>query len=162
MDYVFVGKVVNTHGIKGEIRISSDFEMKSTVFVVGNEIIIRGIKHKIMSYRIHKGYDMVTLEGLNDINQVLDFKGQKVFVDRASLNLESDEYILEDLIDMLIINNDCELGVVSDYTTGLNPLLVVLNNDKTYYIPLKGDFITSVDKAAGKIYVSDEAKELML
>lgn len=32
MDYVFVGKVVNTHGIKGEIRISSDFEMKSNRF----------------------------------------------------------------------------------------------------------------------------------
>lgn len=162
MDYVFVGKVVNTHGIKGEIRINSDFEMKSTVFVVGNEIIIRGVKYKIMSYRIHKGYDMVTLEGLNDINQVLDFKGQKVFVDRASLNLENDEYILEDLIDMLIINNGKELGVVSDYTTGLNPLLVVVYNGKSYYIPLKGNFITNVDKVAGKVYVSNDVKELML
>ena len=31
-DYVCVGKIVNTHGIKGELRILSDFELKNKVF----------------------------------------------------------------------------------------------------------------------------------
>ena len=40
MDLVYVGKIVNTHGIKGELRIKSDFEKKDLVFKVGGKIII--------------------------------------------------------------------------------------------------------------------------
>jgi ribosomal 30S subunit maturation factor RimM len=36
MDLVYIGKIVNTHGIKGELRIRSDFEKKELVFKVGN------------------------------------------------------------------------------------------------------------------------------
>ena len=34
-DYIYIGKIVNTHGLKGEIRIISDFEFKDKVFVPG-------------------------------------------------------------------------------------------------------------------------------
>ena len=37
---VYIGKVVSTHGIKGEIKIISDFEYKDRVFVVGKKLII--------------------------------------------------------------------------------------------------------------------------
>ena len=71
MNNVYIGKVVNTHGIKGEIRILSDFPYKDKVFLIDNEIIIGNNKYIIKSYRVHKGYDMVTLDGYNDINDVL-------------------------------------------------------------------------------------------
>ena len=35
MDYINIGKIVNTHGIKGELRILSDFKFKDRVFVTG-------------------------------------------------------------------------------------------------------------------------------
>ena len=37
---LYVGKVVGTHGIKGEIRILSDFQFKDKIFVVGKKLII--------------------------------------------------------------------------------------------------------------------------
>ena len=40
MDNIYIGKIVSTHGIKGELRIISDFEYKDKVFVVGNKLII--------------------------------------------------------------------------------------------------------------------------
>ena len=40
MDKVYIGKIVSTHGIKGELKILSDFDYKSKVFVVGKKIII--------------------------------------------------------------------------------------------------------------------------
>ena len=57
-----VGKIVSTHGIKGELRILSDFEYKDKVFVVGNELIINNKPYKIRTYRRHKNFDMVTLD----------------------------------------------------------------------------------------------------
>ena len=62
MDKVYIGKVVTTHGIKGEIRILSDFKYKDKAFCIGNELIINNDILHIKSYRIHKGYDMVSFK----------------------------------------------------------------------------------------------------
>ena len=80
MDYIYIGKIVNTHGIKGELRIKSDFERKNIVFRPGFVLYIgKGyVPEKISSYRKHKDYDMVTFEGYNNINQVLNYKQRNV------------------------------------------------------------------------------------
>ena len=56
MEYLYLGKIVNTHGIKGEIRILSDFKYKSDVFKIGNNLYIgkNKIQEVINSYRVHK------------------------------------------------------------------------------------------------------------
>lgn len=162
MDNVFVGKIVNTHGIKGELRIKSDFELKSKVFKKGNVLIAKGIEYKINTYRVHKDFDMVTFEGINNINDVLFLKGSNVFVKREVLELDNDDYILSDLIDFEVALNDQVLGVVTDYTTGGNPLLCIDYDGKNYYIPLKGDFISQVDKENRIIKVEDSVKGLII
>ena len=68
MSKIVVGKYVNTHGIKGEIRIKSNFDYKDKVFQIGHKIIIDNEVYEINSYRVHKDYDMVTLIGIDDIN----------------------------------------------------------------------------------------------
>lgn len=161
MDKVFVGKIVNTHGIKGEFRIKSDFELKDRVFVVGNLIIIDGNTYEIMSYRVHKGYDMITIKGFSNINDVLPFKGKNVYINRDTLKLSDNEFILDDLIDVSVICNGETLGTVSDYTNGENPLLVV-KAKKDFYIPLKGNFIIKFDASTRSLYVSSSTKELMI
>ena len=47
MNKVYIGKIVNTHGIKGEIRLLSDFPFKDKVFVVGNNILVDDIEYKM-------------------------------------------------------------------------------------------------------------------
>lgn len=161
MEKVFIGKIVNTHGIKGEFRIKSDFEMKEKVFKIGNKIIIKNNTYEIASYRVHKGYDMITLTGFYDINQVIPFKGLNVFFNREDLELGNTDYILEDLIDMELYLDDELIGKAVDYTTGQNPLLCV-KNEKTFYIPLKGNFIKEVDLDNKRIKVSENVRGLML
>ena len=70
-----LGKYVNTHGIKGEIRILGDFSRKDLVFKPGFKIYIKENEYVIKSYRKHKEYDMITLEGINNINDIIDLKG---------------------------------------------------------------------------------------
>ena len=82
MKYVLVGKIVNTHGLKGEVRILSDFKYKDKVFIPDMNIYIGKDKicEKINTYRHHKIFDMITMNGYNDIDQVLKYKGDYVFV----------------------------------------------------------------------------------
>lgn len=161
MDKVFIGKIVNTHGIKGEFRIKSDFDLKARVFVVGKSIIIDDNSYEIRTYRVHKGYDMITLVDFDNINDVLPFKGMNAFVSRESLNLQDDEYLVEDYIGSDVILNSVTIGKVVDYIDGTNSLLEV-NGDKHFYIPLKADFIIRFDKHMKVLIVDDSVRGLML
>lgn len=74
MKMLYIGDLVNTHGIKGEVRIISNFKYKNIIFKPNNDLYINNEKLKIKTYRKHKNYDMVTFENYNDINDVLKFK----------------------------------------------------------------------------------------
>ena len=112
MNKVYIGKIVNTHGIKGEIRLLSDFPFKDKVFVVGNSILIDDIEYKINSYRRHKMFDMITLEGYNNINDVLFLMKKKVYFDKDKLVLSDEEILDEYLIKFnLIFKNMVKNGL---------------------------------------------------
>ncbi len=163
MEYLYLGKIVNTHGIKGEIRIISDFDKKDLVFKKNFPIYIGGRYKKeiIETYRIHKNYDMVTLKEINDINEVIKYKGLNVYIDRNDLDLKEDEYVLDDLLGFKIISENNEYGVIEDVIKNKNQILLSIKFEKHYYIPYNSNYIKEVDLKNKTIYVS-HAKELIL
>ena len=148
---VVIGKYIKPHGIKGEIRIRSNFKYKDRVFIIGNKIYINDQEYIINSYRVHKDYDMITLKGINDINQVLPFKGSLVYVDRESLNLKSNDYLDSDLINMNVYMNNVFKGKVLDinYLSNNKKLLVVNNK----FVPF--ELIKDIDFNNNKIIIEE-------
>ena len=152
MDLVYVGKIVGTHGIKGELKIKSDFERKNLVFKENNKIIINKEEHIIRTYRFHKIFDMITIDEYDNINDVLCFVGKSVYVSRDSLKLKEKDYLLNDLIGLDVVFNDTVYGIVKDYMNDKNPLLQI-EYDKNYYIPINSNYIKEVDLENKKIIV---------
>jgi len=142
MELVYVGKIVNTHGIKGELRILSDFELKNKIFNKGSKIFIDSNEYIIDSYRFHKIFDMITLTGYNNINDVLFLKGKKVYCRRDDLNLNENEYLISDLIGMDVYYNNELIGIIKDISRDKNPLIKLSNNK---LIPYNDNFIDSVN-----------------
>lgn len=163
MDYVYVGKIVNTHGIKGELRIRSNFDKKEIIFKKGFTLYVGEghVPEKIVTYRVHKEFDMVTFEGYDNINQVLNYLKMNVYVKRSDLSLDKDEYILEDLIGLNVIENGEMLGKVSEIVYNGSNILLSILGDNNFYIPKLGNFIKKVDLEKGIIEVQD-AKGLIL
>lgn len=130
---IYIGKYVNTHGIKGEIRIKSDFKYKDKVFFVGNTLIIDNQEFIINSYRRHKEYDMVSFKGITNINQIIDLKGSKVFV--FNISLDDGEYLDSTLIGFKVYMNNIYKGDVLDikYLNNSKKILVVNNK----YVPFE-------------------------
>jgi 16S rRNA processing protein RimM len=162
-NYVYVGKIVNTHGIKGELRIKSDFEKKSLVFIPGNILYIgkNYVPEEITSYRVHKEFDMVTFKNYNNINDVLKYLKEDVYVTRESLKLDKNEYVMDDLIGMSIIDNKINIGKVVDYVYNKANTLLVISGKSNFYIPMEADYIKNVDLTK-KIIETENAKELIL
>lgn len=150
MDYIYIGKIVSTHGIKGEVKIISDFFEKDKIFKKGFKLYITPLYHEevINTYRVHKNYDMVTFNGYNDINEILKYIGMGVYIKRSDLDLKEDEYLLSDLIGYVVYDNNELLGKVSGINFNNNVLLKI---DDIFYIPFIDEFIEKVDVKTKKI-----------
>ncbi len=143
MEYVCIGKLVNTHGIKGEVKLLSNFEYKNKVFVVGMNFYIGEDKEKVTvnSYRHHKVFDMVTFKEYNYINDVLKFKGKLVYVLKPDLALDNNSILDRDYIGMNAYYEGVLVGKVKDIIDNNGYKLMLIG---TKFVPFNKEFISSV------------------
>ena len=154
MKYIYIGKIVNTHGIKGEVRILSKFKYKSRVLKKYFKVYIGPSKEEqiINSYRPHKQFDMITLDGITNINDVLKYKGSNVYINKDDLELKSNEYLDEDLIGLKVILNDKVYGKVEKIKKDIYQDKIVVNKDGIMYmVPYVCDIIKNINLEEGTI-----------
>lgn len=151
MDLINIGKIVNTHGLKGEIRIISDFKYKKDVFKTNNIVYINNEKYIIKSYRFHKIYDMITLDSINTIEQAEELKGLNVYIDRTDYKF--DGYLNEDLIGLDVYDNEILKGKIVDVVKTISNDLLVIEGNKKHMVPNIPEFIKDVDLENNKIYI---------
>ena len=161
-DYVYVGKIVNTHGIKGEVRLLSSFEYKDLVFKTGIELYVGSNRESLIinTYRPHKEFDMITIKGIDNINDVLRYKGLKVYVKREILNL-GDKYLIEDLVGMDVLFNNATIGKVTEIMYNNSNILLHVVGEKSFYIPNNGNFVKKVNLKTKTVEV-ENVEGLML
>lgn len=162
-NFIEVGKIINTFGIKGELKIVSDFEYKEKAFTNGTNIYIGVNKDKeiINTRRVHKNYDLILFDGYTNINEVLKYKGEYIYILKSELNLNEDEYLISDLIGMEVYDNDLLLGVVIDYENNINNTLLKIKGEKNFYIPLIPVYIEKVD-VKNKRILTNNGKDLII
>lgn len=147
MKYVLIGKLVNTHGLKGEVKILSDFKYKSKVFIPGMKIYIGKEKQEeeIVTYRHHKIFDMITIKGYDNIDQVLKYKGDYVFVNKDDIKLSENEYLDEDIIGLDVYVNNKNIGTVRKIENHNGNEILVVHGEKDCLIPYNFDIIENVN-----------------
>ncbi len=151
--YRYIGRLVNTHGIKGEVRILSDIDYKDLVFKKGFNLYIgsKKIKETINTYRVHKNFDMVTFDGISNINDVLKYKGEDVYVLRSDIEgvITDEDFIGLD------VYTDKYIGKVTSILKGYNDILVIENETKKYMVPKLDNFIKNIDFENKKIIIEN-------
>ena len=154
MGKVYVGKIVSTHGIKGEVKIISDFEYKDKVFVVGNKLLIDDSDYIIKSYRHHKNFEMVTLNDYKDINEVLFLMKKKVFIGEEELNLLDNEVLDEELVTYNVVTTAGEEGKILEvfFASPGNKILRVML-EKEVLIPVKSPMLKEINKKDKKVLI---------
>ena len=157
MTLIKIGKIVNTHGIKGELRLLSKFPYKDKVFINNMTIYIdKKDKEIINTYRKHKNFDMITLKDYNNINEVLKYKGKNVYVNDSDIKLDNNKYLDEELIGLNVIYEDNNKGTIVDIERyDMTVLFNIKNNDKEYLIPYNDNIIDKIDINNKRIYIKD-------
>lgn len=151
-NYVEIGKVVNTFGIKGELKIVSESDFVDYRYAVGKTIFfkMRSVlkEVKVSSFRIHKGNILITIENILDINEVEKFIGAVVLADKNDVPpLEDGEFYIDDVVGLDAYDEDGKkLGVVSDVIIiPYNDLIEVeLLNGKKELIPYVDEYVLDI------------------
>lgn len=153
MNLIHIGTIVNTHGLKGELRILSSISFKEHVFLPSFVFYVEEKPYKVVRYRKHKQYDMVVLEGISSIEDALLLKGRDVFINRADVK---DIFIENDYIGMEVYSAKGNRGEVTAIVKGVmyNYLEVHLQ-EKKYYVPLVPAFIEKVNEQENKVFIQE-------
>lgn len=146
MNKLYIGKIVSTHGIKGEIKILSDFLFKDKAFKVGTNIIIDEKQYEIKTYRKHKKFDMITLDNYKDINEILFLMKKNVYKLKEELNLSKEEILDEDLLNFKVIDKNKNSGIIKEiFLASKNNKILRIKFDKEILIPLSSPMIKKID-----------------
>lgn len=152
MKYYNVGKIVNTHGIRGEVKVVVITDFPEERFKVGNQLFIDQqppLKVKINSVRQHKGFILLTFDGFTNINQVEQFKGQQLMVSEEDIHpLDDGQYYYHEIIGLTVITDDGrELGKIKEILSpGANDVWVVKRPKQSdLLLPVIDDVVKKVD-----------------
>ena len=152
VDYFEIGHIDNTHALKGEVRIVSDFKYKYVVFKEGNTIYINNNQYIIKSYRTHKNYDMVKLEGITNIEKAENLKGNLVYIKKEEYKFPG---VLDtDLIGLNVYDKTKYKGKVVDIEKSPLYTLLVIEGIKRHLVPNIDTFIKEIDLDKKKIYIN--------
>ncbi|ADG41251.1 16S rRNA processing protein [Leuconostoc kimchii IMSNU 11154] len=152
-NYFKVGTIVNTHGIRGEVKIMAITDFAADRFKKGAELQIdtkQGfLPMKVQSSRLHKNMWLVLFEGITNINDIEKYKTHDIYVyGEARQELDDDEYYYDEIIDSRVVDLDGhEIGVVSDImTTPANDVWTVKREGQPdALIPMIDDVVKNVD-----------------
>lgn len=152
-----MGKIVNTHGVKGEIKIypyTDDIQK----FVDFSFLYIEEVKTMIESVRIHKQMVLVKFEGVNSMNDAEALINKNIFMPRECVNDDSEGHYIVDLVGCEIVDeSNVAIGKLEDVLQNSAQDLYVIkryDNGKLFYLPVVDAFVKSIDIEAKRIVVS--------
>ena len=132
-NYYKVGKIVNTHGIKGEVRVISQTDFPDERYQVGETLYLfreqkEPLKLVIASHRKHKNFDLLSFEGYYNINQVEEFRdGTLKIAEDQQGELAENEFYYHEIIGLEVFDeHGTDLGQITEILSpGANDVWVV-------------------------------------
>ena len=158
-EYLELGQIVGTHGVRGEIRLnpwcdSPEFvrQFKTLYFDAhGNKSV------KVVSSRVHGNVALLKLDGVDSVESASALRNKILFMKRADAKIDDGSYFIAELVDCRVIDADdesVEYGVLSDVSeTGANDVWHIKKDGREYLLPAIPQVICDVDVKDGIIKI---------
>ena len=151
--YVEAGRIVNTHGINGEVKIEVWLDSPA-FFKTFKRLFINGAEKRILSAREHKQFIIARLEGVEDINAAMALKGKTVEILRADAHMKDGEFFVQDILGFTVVDEDGHaVGKLVDAFETPASMLYVVRGESEHLIPAVREFILGIDAEKEEIRV---------
>lgn len=158
-----VGKIVNTHGIRGEVRVISRTDFAEDRYQVGNTLHLfrenkEPLELTIASHRTHKNFDLLTFEGYHNVNDVEPLRDGILKINESQLtDLDEGEFYFHEIIGCTVYTDQGEeVGPIREILTpGANDVWVIKGKrGKDILIPYIEQIVKDVDIKAQKVIIT--------
>ena len=154
MELIEVGQIVNTHGIRGEVKLNPwtddlyDLLNLDVFYEKGGKVL------EVENSKVHKNVVIIKFSGINTMNDAEKMKGKTLYTEKTPL--PEGRYYIRDLIGLEVYEVDEKLGELTDVlNTGANDIYEVKTPDgKRIYLPVIDGVIGDVDLENKKMYVT--------
>lgn len=155
-DLLYIGKISNTFGIKGDLKLSLNQEIKKNNLTDFKLIFIKTLNEQIIPFQIQEYREakqnlIIHLKDLNNINDVEKFKSREVYFN----NLRNTFEIEVQIVDYNVYFNNLEVRVIDYMSNGFYGLIKVELNKNIFWVPLVEKYTSLFDKANHKIILKD-------
>jgi len=161
MEKLVIGKIINTRGLKGEVKVANYSSFIKERYKVGNEVFLSNdeinfISKKITHFSFNKGFVYLYFEDITDIDMANMYRDYTIYCSSENLNESKDVYHFLTLKDMEVIFNDKVIGkIINIESNGRQDLIRIDTGKKTFLIPFLKDFVVDVDTENKKIIVTN-------
>jgi len=155
MQLLEAGKIINTHGVRGEVKI--DVYCDSAAFLAQFPVLyLQGAPRKVLSARPHKHFLLVQFEGVLTVQDAMALKNQLVFLDKADVTLPEGQYFYEEIFGFRVYDAflEREIGVldrVLQYPA--QDIYVVKDGQREILIPAVAPFYERLDRESRTLFV---------
>ena len=152
-EFLEVGQIVNTHGIRGEVKLvpwadGPEFVLKFKTLYMHDTPV------RVLSAKVHKGSVILALEGVEDVNAAMALKGKVLSIRREDAKLPKGSFFLQDIIGADVVTEQGEVvGTLADVLDLPGNTVYVVKGEREILIPAVPEFILNTDADAGKITV---------
>ncbi|ERG66474.1 MULTISPECIES: ribosome maturation factor RimM [Exiguobacterium] len=161
MEWLYVGKIANTHGLKGELKLLAATDFPAERFKKGETLYLdvdgKKLPFEVTTYRPHKQFHLVTFKGLENINLVEKYKGMKLYVHVEHVHeLPEHEFYYHEIIGCEAVVDGEVIGVVDDiFETGANDVWVIKRPGKSdALIPYIESVVSDIDVEAKRVVIT--------
>jgi 16S rRNA processing protein RimM len=155
MEYFKVGKIVNTHGVRGEIKVYPYTDNIENLLSLKMINLKDGIDYKVISSKFHKNMIIYKIKGIDTIEDTTRIMNKYLYIEKKDI-VEEDTFYYEDLegLDVYNIDNNEYIGkLVYVFNTGANDIYEIKLDDKSIYIPAIKDVVKKVDLNEKKMFI---------
>lgn len=157
--YLEIGQIVSTHGVKGELRVNPwcdtpEFmkKFKTLYFDKNGEKAV-----KVLACRPHGNVVILQLEDINTVEDAQKLRNKILFMSRKDAKLKKGDWFIQDLIGCTVYDADDNAKIYGTLTdvaqTGANDIWYIENNNKEYIIPAIKDVVINVDVENENVYI---------
>ena len=152
--FVEAGRIVNTHGVRGEVKIESWLD--SPQFLKSFKRLYLGAEQelRVVSARVHKDFVIAHFEGVDDVNAAMTLKNRTVSIRREDAKLPKGAFFLQDILGARVVDEEGrEIGVLEDVMETPASNVYVVRGKTEHLIPAVPEFIKKTDADAGVVTV---------
>ena len=151
--FIEAGRIVNTHGVAGEVKIEVWLDSPQFLRRCG-PVFLNGTERKLLSARAHKQFLIAKLEGVEDLNAAMALKGRVLSIAREDAKLPEGSYFLQDILGARVVDEQGkEIGRLAEVLERPASRIYVVQGETEHLIPAVPEFILKTDAEAGVVTV---------